>query len=72
MIEKLGLWKQYKYCHIVQNREILKGVGVNVSLIIVHWKPYSTNNNKKSSSLSNDNKVDKYLLHVLNKILNIN
>ena len=38
---------QYKYCLIVKNREILKGVGVNVSLIIIHWKPYATNNNKK-------------------------
>ena len=60
---------QYKYCLIVKNREILKGVGVNVSLIIIHWKPYATNNNKKSSSLSHDDKVDKYLLHVHNKIL---
>ena len=37
---------------IVKNRDILKGVkiGVNVSLIIIHWKPYATNNNKKSTS----------------------
>ena len=41
---------QYKYCLIVKNREILKGVGVKVSLIIIHWKPYATNYNKKSSS----------------------
>ena len=41
---------QYKYCLIVKNREILKGAGVNVSLLIIHWKPYATNNNKKSSS----------------------
>ena len=42
---------QYKYCLIVKkNREILKGVGVNVGLIIIHWKPYATNNNKKSTS----------------------
>ena len=60
---------QYKYCLIVKNRDIFKGVGVNVSLIIIHWKPYATNNNKKSSSLSHDNKVDKYLLHVHTKIL---
>ena len=32
-----------------KNKDILKGVGVNVSLIIIHWKPYATNNNKKSS-----------------------
>ena len=56
---------QYKYYLIVKNRDIFKGV----VLIIIHWKPYATNNNKKSSSLSHDNKVDKYLLHVLNKIL---
>ena len=41
---------QYRYCLIVKNREILKEVGVNVSLIIIHWKPYATNNNKKSRS----------------------
>ena len=58
---------EYKYCLIVKNREILYGVGVNVSLLIIHWKPYATNNNKKCTSQSNDNKVDKYLLH--NKIL---
>mgnify|MGYP003691327435 CR=1 FL=1 len=28
---------QYKYCLKVKNREILKGVGVNVGLIIIHW-----------------------------------
>ena len=50
---------QYKYC----TSEILKGAGVNVSFIIIYWKPYATNNNKKNK----DNKVDKYLLH--NKIL---
>ena len=33
-----------------KNREILKGVGVNVSLIIFHWKPYATNNIKKYNS----------------------
>ena len=38
---------QYKYCLIVK---YIKGIGVNVSLIIIHWKPYATNNNKKSSS----------------------
>ena len=38
---------QYKYCLIVKNREILKGSGVNVSWIIIHWKPYATYNNKK-------------------------
>ena len=55
---------QYKYCLIVKNSEIFKGVGVNVSLIIIHcnWKPYATNNNKKSSSLSHDDKVDKISL----------
>ena len=41
---------QNKYFLIVKNREILKGVGVNVSLIIIHWKPYATNYKKKSSS----------------------
>ena len=41
---------QYKYCLIVKNREILKGSCVNVSLIIIHWKPYATNNKKKSGS----------------------
>ena len=56
---------QYKYCLIVKNREILKGSGVNVSLIIIHWKPYATYNNKKSTSLSLDNKVDKYILHYM-------
>ena len=63
-----GKKSQYKYCLIVKNREIFKGVGVNISLIIIHWKPYATKNNKKSSSLSHDNKVDKYLLQVHNKI----
>ena len=58
---------QYKYCLIVKKIEISKGVGVNVSLIIIHWKPYATNNSKKSSSQSHDSKFDKYLLH--NKIL---
>ena len=38
---------QYKCCLIVKNRDIVKGVGVNVSLIIIHWKPFATNNNKK-------------------------
>ena len=40
---------QCKYCLIVKNRDILKGVkiGVNVSLIIIHWKPYATNNRKE-------------------------
>ena len=41
---------QYKYCLIEKNRYILKGVGVNVSLIIIYWKPYATNNKKKSTS----------------------
>ena len=41
---------QFQYRSIVKNREIFKGVGVNVSLIIIHWKPYATNKNKKSSS----------------------
>ena len=45
---------QYKFCLIVKNREIFKGVGVHVSLIIIHWKPYATNNKKKRSSLSHD------------------
>ena len=54
---------QYKYCLIVKNRETLKGLGVNVSLKIIHWKPYATNYNKKSRLLSHANKVDKYLLH---------
>ena len=38
---------QYKYCLIVKNSEIVKGAGVNVSLIIIHLKPYATYNNKK-------------------------
>ena len=41
---------QYKYCLIVKTREILKGVDVVVSLIIIHWKPYATNYNQKSNS----------------------
>ena len=41
---------QYKFRLIVKNRDILKGVGVNVSLIIIYWKPYATNYNKKSTS----------------------
>ena len=55
---------QHKNCLIVKNREILQGAGVTVSLIIIHcnWKPYATNNNKKSSSLSHDDKVDKISL----------
>ena len=38
---------QYKYYLIVKNGEILKGAGVNFSLIMIHWKPYATYNNKK-------------------------
>ena len=38
---------QYKNCFKVKNREIFKMVGVNVSLILIHWKPYATNNNNK-------------------------
>ena len=45
---------QYEYCLTVKKREILKGAGVNVSLIIIHWKTYGTNNNKKSTSLSHE------------------
>ena len=41
---------QYKYCLIVKKKRNFKGVGVIVSLIIIHWKLYATNNNKKSSS----------------------
>ena len=41
---------QYKYCLKVKHREVFKGVDVNVSLIIIHWKPYATNYKKKSSS----------------------
>ena len=41
---------QYKYCLMVKKREILKGVGVNISLITTRWKHYATNNNKKSTS----------------------
>ena len=49
MIENLGYWKkmrksQYKYGLIVKNRELLKVVDVNVSLTIIHWKPFATNN----------------------------
>ena len=40
---------QYKYCLIVKKRDILKGVGVNVSLIFILWKPYETINTKKST-----------------------
>ena len=47
---KSKVQSQYKYYLIVKNREILKGVGVNVSLIIINWKPYATNNNKKGTS----------------------
>ena len=42
---------------------------VIINAMISNQKPYATNNNKKSRSLSHDNKVDKYLLHVHNKIL---
>ena len=49
---------QYKYCLIVKNRNILKGVCVNVSLIIICWKPYATFNKKKSTLQSHDNKTD--------------
>ena len=42
--------RQYEYCLTVKNREILKGTDVNVSLIIIHWKPFATNNNKKGTS----------------------
>ena len=45
---------QYKYCLIVKNRDILKGV----SLIIICWKPYATFNKKKSTLQSHDNKTD--------------
>ena len=47
MIEKLGYWKKVRKVSKVNTREILKGVGVNVSLIIIHWKPYATNNRKE-------------------------
>ena len=40
---------QYKYCLIVKNRDILKGDGVNVSLIIIYWKPFATNYKKSTS-----------------------
>ena len=50
MIEKLGYWKKVRKVSKVKNREILKGGGVNVSLIIIHWKPYATYNNKNSTS----------------------
>ena len=40
---------QSKYCLIVKNREFLKGVCVNVSWIIIHWKPYATDNKKSCS-----------------------
>ena len=43
-----------------KNREILKGVGVNVSLIIIHGKPYATNNKKKNTSKSHDKKMILY------------
>ena len=45
----------YKYCLIVKNGDILKGIniGVNVSLLIIHWKPYATTCN---------NKQEKYLV----------
>ena len=38
---------QKKYCLIVKSRDSVKGVGVNVSFIIIHWKPFAINNNKK-------------------------
>ena len=55
MNEKIEIMEEsktclYKYCLMVKNREILNGVGVNVSLIIIHWKSYATNNNMKSTS----------------------
>ena len=40
---------QYKCC-LIEKKRNLKGVGVIVSLIIIHWKLYATNNKKKSSS----------------------
>ena len=33
---------QYKYCPTVKSRDILKGVGVNVTLIIIYLKPFAT------------------------------
>ena len=52
---KIGIMEEskesyYKYCLIVKNRDILKMVGVNFSLIIIYWKPYATNKKKKSTS----------------------
>ena len=54
---------QYKHCLTVKSRDILKGVGVNVTLIMIYLKPFATNNKKKSTSESYDNNVDEYLLH---------
>ena len=49
----------YKYCLIVKMEN---GVRVKAGLIIIYWKLYSTNN-KKSNSLSNDDKANRYRLH---------
>ena len=45
---KIGIMEKSKKRQ--KNREILKGTGVNVSLIIIQWKPYATNNNKERTS----------------------
>ena len=47
---KSKVQSQYKYYLLVKNREFLKGVGVNFSLIIINWEHYATNNNKQSTS----------------------
>ena len=64
---------QYKQCLIVKNRDILKGVGVNVSLIIICWKPYATFNKKKSTLQSHDNKTDfvQWILIVTSKSMHL-
>ena len=77
MNEKIGIMEeskksQYKYCLIVINRDVLKGGGVNVSLIIIYWKPYATNNNKKISSLSHIIKLINISYMYMTKFLYIN
>ena len=46
-MKKLGYWKKVRKVSKVKTREILKGVGVSVRLIIIHWKPYATNNKQE-------------------------
>ena len=51
MIKKLNngrkLEKSVKILSYSKNKEILKGFRVKVGLIIILWRPYATNDNKK-------------------------